>query len=165
MMVHINWSATEEQIMSSWILSGLVFVCLVVVVLVGILPLGTISLAVYAQDAPQASSDAPAQKAAAPKGAAKVVTLIEETRDDGLLSLHPTVRMPDGSPASGAIVGSLHQDLDLEQTVRADEQGNVTIRDAQGPVHSQRRRGDCYGDDQMNWSGLAPLPIAVVPAI
>lgn len=55
-----------------------------------------------------------------------------QTDDDGLLSLQLSVRMPDGSPAAGAIVQSLHGSPGPDQTARADNRGRVTIRDAFG---------------------------------
>jgi beta-lactamase regulating signal transducer with metallopeptidase domain len=119
--------------------SGWAFVSIVALALAGILPLGTISMAVHAEDSrPRAGADVPAQKATAPNRVTEVAepievtTTAEETVDDGSLSLHLTVRMPDGSPAAGAIVESLHQQPELERTVRADDRGKVTIREAFG---------------------------------
>lgn len=61
-----------------------------------------------------------------------VTVCVAAEGNDGVLTLNLKVRMPDGSPAAGAIVESLHQYAELDAAARADEAGMAMIREVFG---------------------------------
>ncbi len=150
------------------------FVGAIAVVLAGATAFGTISLAVEDNGAAKQASSNSSSTAPAAAAASRAVTKhTESPPDDGLLTLNLTVRMPNGSPAAGAIVESLHQYPELDETARTDNSGNVAIREVFGQgatIYAHSADGDFQAtlketapDARMTFA--KPVELKLLPAI